>query len=92
VAEGARLEQTDSCGSTPVYTDVTSIGGAVAVRVVIGGTDYVATSPPGFPDRPANTGAAIREGGTVTFSAGGTYALLSAEATALIAAGFATLA
>jgi hypothetical protein len=60
--------------------------------VVIGGTDYVATSPPGFPVRPANTGTAIAEVGTVTFSAGGTYALLSAEATALIAAGFATLA
>jgi hypothetical protein len=49
-------------------------------------------SPPGFPVRPANTGTAVAEGGTVTFSAGQTYALLLAEATALVDAGYATLA
>jgi len=62
MGEGPRLEQTGSVGGVPVYTDVTSIGGAVAVRVVIGAVDYISTSPPGFPDRPHNTGAAIAEG------------------------------
>jgi len=42
--------------------------------------------------RPANTGAASAEGGTITLSAGQTYGLLSADATALVNAGFATLA
>ena len=95
------------------------MGSAVPVKVVIGGTDYVATLPhpstvaismacgcflgplrtnplfsaaPGLPVRPANTGAAVAESGTVTFAAGQTYALLSAEATALVDAGLATLA
>jgi len=84
------LVQTGTVNGTPVMTDVTSIGGAVAVKVLIGGRDYIATSPPGFPDRPHNTGAAIVEGGTHTFAAGGTYALLSAEAQALVTGGFAT--
>jgi hypothetical protein len=92
MAEGARLAQTGTVNGVAVMTDLTSVGGAVAVKVVIGATDYIATSPPGFPDRPANTGAAIAEGGTFTFSAGQTYALLSAEATALVNAGYATLA
>jgi hypothetical protein len=92
VAEGARPVQCGTVGGIPVLTDVTNLGSSVAVKVVIGGTDYVATSPPGFPVRPANTGTAIAEGGTVTFSAGQTYALLSAEATALVNAGYATLA
>jgi hypothetical protein len=88
----ARLVQTGSCGGTPVMTDVRSLGSDVAVRVVIGGTDYIATLPPGFPVRPANTGALTAEGGTFTFAAGQTYALLNAEAMALINGGFATLA
>ena len=68
------------------------MGSAVAVKVTIGGTDYIATQPPGWPVRPANTGALTAEGGTFTFTAGQTYALLNAEATALVNAGFATLA
>lgn len=92
MAEGPRQVQTGTVGGTPVMTDVRSLGSDVAVRVVIGATDYIATSPPGLPVRPANTGALTAEGATFTFSADGTYALLNAEATALVNAGFAALA
>jgi len=92
MAECARLFECGTVGGVPVHVDVTNLGGAVAVKVLIGGRDYIATSPPGFPDRPHNTGAAIVEGGTHTFAAGGTYALLSAEAQALVNAGFAIFA
>jgi hypothetical protein len=92
MAEGPRQVQTGSVGATPVMTDVTNLGSAVPIRVLIGGTDYIATSPPGFPVRPANTGALVAEGGTFTFSAGQTYAFLNAEATALVSGGYGILA
>jgi hypothetical protein len=85
------LVQTGMVGGTPVYTDASLVGGA-ARAVVIGGTAYVASHPPGWPIRPQNTGAAIAEGSTFTFGAGETVLLLACEAAALVNAGFASYA
>ena len=88
--ESARLVQVGTVGATPINADATVLGSAV--RVLIGGTDYVAIHPPGWPVRPANTGTAVAEGSTVTFAAGSTVALLQCEATALVTAGAASYA
>ena len=88
--ESARLVQVGTVGGTPINADATVLGSAV--NVVIGGTNYVAVHPPGWPVRPANTGTAVAEGSTVTFTAGSTVALLQCEAAALVNAGAASYA
>ena len=90
MAEGVRLLQVGTVGGSPVNADVKSLGSDVVVRVIVGGTDYVATRPPGWPSRPQNTGTAFAEGSTVTFTAGSIVSLLACEANALIAGGWAS--
>ncbi len=90
--EGPRLVQVGTVGATVINADATTLGSDVAVEVVIGGANYVATHPPGWPVRPANTGTAVAEGSTVTFTAGSTVALLKCEAAALVNAGAASYA
>jgi len=92
MTESARLVQTGTVGATPIQVDATTLGSDVAVKVTIGGTDYIATHPPGWPTRPQDTGALPAEPSTVTFAAGSTVALLRCEAAALVAAGAASYA
>jgi hypothetical protein len=91
MAEGARLLQVGTVAGVAVMADTRVLGHDVEVKVVIGGTDFIATRPPGWPSRPHNTGtAAPLEGSTTTFRAGSTVRLLRCEAVALVTAGYAS--
>ena len=72
-----------------VYADVTILGSAVPVAVVLE-TSYQMLDPPGFPSRPSFTGAATVQF-PQTIANGTTLALLACEANALITAGAAVL-
>jgi hypothetical protein len=93
--ESARLVKlgTIDGGATPILADVTTLGSAVAITL---STDYELIdpdSPPfqGYPQRPSFTGSATPEY-PHTIPSGTTFTVLQCEATALIAAGAATLA
>jgi hypothetical protein len=87
-----RLVQVGSInsGATPINADVTSIGSDVAVAVLLS-TNYAMLNPPGFPFRASFTGAAVPQY-PHTITSGTTLKVLRCEATALVAAGAATLA
>jgi len=90
--ESARQVETGTVGGSPIYADVTSIGSAVAVAVVLG-ADYAMLDPLGFPFRASFTGAAA---GNLqyprTVPSGTTLQVLACEAAALVAAGAASYA
>jgi hypothetical protein len=90
--EGPRLVTvgTINSGATPITADVTSLGSAVAVAVLLS-MDYAMLNPPGFPFRASFTGAAIPQY-PHTVTSGSTIKVLKCEANALVAAGAATLA
>ena len=95
--ESARLVTlgTINGGATAIQADVTNLGSAVAVAVLLS-TDYTLANPrpPGFPTRPSMTGAAFANldvPGNVIPS-GTTIKTLQCEATALVNAGAGTLA
>ena len=90
MAEGARLVQTGTSGATPINADVTTLGSAVCVAVVLS-ADYVMLDPPGYPFRQSFTGSAIPQY-PHTVASGTTISVLQCEATALVNAGAATLA
>jgi hypothetical protein len=93
MSEGSRLVQLGTVGASPVNVDVESLGTDVPVKVLIGGTDYVAgPRPPGWPTRPSRTGVQLGEASAVTFAAGSTISLLKCEADALVSGGWATYA
>ena len=91
MAEGQRLVTVGWVGAVPVDVDVRELGSDLAARVVLGAQDYTAIIPVGFPVRPALIGTDRAHGGTHTFTAGSTVALLRCEAAALCQLGFATL-
>src|SRR5215472_15433976 len=92
MAESARLVQTGTVGVTPINADVTSIGSAVPVAVVLS-EDYAMLDPDGFPFRASFTGATA---GNLqyprTVPSGTTLQLLKCEADALVTAGAAAYA
>jgi hypothetical protein len=90
MAEGARLVEVGTSGVTPINADVTSLGSAVPVGVVLT-ADYVMLDPPGFPFRQSFTGSAVPQY-PHTVASGTTISVLQCEATALVNAGAATLA
>ena len=80
-------------GATAIQADVTNLGSAVPVAVLLS-TNYTLANPrpPGFPTRPSMTGAAFANldvPGDVIAS-GTTIKTLQCEATALVNAGAAT--
>jgi hypothetical protein len=82
-------------GSTSVQADVTNLGSAVAVAVTLS-TNYTLANPrpPGFPVRPSSTGVAVASFDDIAgavIESGTALSVLQCEATALIAAGAATL-
>lgn len=81
---------TINSGSTPINADVTVLGSDVAVAVLLS-TNYSMLNPPGFPFRASFTGAATPQY-PHTIVSGTTIKVLKCEATALVAAGAATLA
>ena len=90
MVEGPRLIQTGTSGVTPINADVTTLGSAVCVAVVLS-ADYVMLDPPGYPFRQSFTGSAIPQY-PHTVASGTTISVLQCEATALVVAGAATLA
>lgn len=77
-------------GATEIKADVTSLGSAVAVTVLLS-TNYTLANPrpPGFPTKPGLTGAAYANLDVpgMTLNSGTTVAFLKAEADALVTAG-----
>jgi hypothetical protein len=92
MSEGPRLLTvgTTNAGATNINADVTNLGSDVPVAVTLS-TDYTMLAPPGYPARPGFTGTA-RPQYPHTVSSGTTFKVLRCEATALVAAGAATLA
>jgi hypothetical protein len=92
MSEGPRLLTvgTINGGAMPIQADVRSLGSDVPVAVLLS-TDYAMLDPPGFPFRTSFTGAATPQF-PKTIASGTMLSVLRAEATALVAAGAATLA
>ncbi len=80
-----RLLQVGTVDGTPIYADVTVLGSAVPVGVVLL-QDYAMQDPPSYPFRPSFTGAATPQY-PHTVSAGTSLLLLACEAAALVNAG-----
>jgi hypothetical protein len=92
MSESARLVTlgTINAGATPIQADVTNLGSDVAVAVSLS-MNYTMAAPPGYPARPGFTGTATPQYPHLV-SSGTTFKVLRCEATALVAAGAATLA
>jgi len=95
MSESARLVPVGVSNGNTISADVTTLGSAVPVAVVLT-ADYTMLAPDGpfmqgFPNRPSFTGAAIPQFPHLVPS-GTTLELLACEATALVNAGGGTLA
>ncbi len=82
-------------GGTSIQADVTNLGSAVPIAVTLS-TNYTLANPrpPGFPVRPSWTGVEIASFDDIAgavIESGTALNVLQCEATALIAAGAATL-
>jgi len=84
-----RLLVVGTIGGVDISADVINLGTAVPVSITLT-ADYTMISPPGYPARPAFTGAATPQY-PHTVPSGTSLLLLACEAAALIAAGGATL-
>jgi hypothetical protein len=78
---------TINAGTTSIQADVSAgLGSAVAVKVLLS-TNYSLLCPPGWPIRPALTGAMpVKNFPGSVLASGSTFAFLKPEADALVAA------